>query len=91
MDRLVDEPWSRWRARLIGGDKWREHLGWSPDTYLAVLLADGQRVATAIADAARVNKKPVLPKPLPRPTFKKEDPEQLSDADVAAIARELNM
>lgn len=92
MDRLIDEPWSRWRAKQVGGDKWREHLGWSPDTYLAALSADVQQVAVAIADAARVQKKPRLPKPLPRPTFKKDDPDvEMTDEELAALVRQLDM
>ncbi len=91
MDRLVDEPWSRWRAKQVGGDKWREHLGWSPDTYLTALLADGQSVAISVADAARVGKKPKVPTPIPRPTFKDQDPEQVSDEEALALIRELDM
>jgi len=91
IERLLDEPWSRYRARLLGGDKWREHLGWTPDTYTAVLLVDALQVNTSVTAYHGSGKKPKLPQPVPRPLLQDVDPEQLSDEDLAALARELDM
>ena len=87
MERLVDEPWSRWRAKQVGGDAWREHLGWSPDTYLTATQIDVQQVSVAVADAARVGKKPKLPDPLPRPKSKKEADREDADIEDVLAAR----
>lgn len=91
MERLQDEPWSRYRAKLLGGDRWREHLGWSPDTYTAVLVVDALQVNTTVTAYHGSGKKPKLPGPMPRPTVRQPDPEDIPDEDLAAIAAALDM
>jgi hypothetical protein len=69
VERLWDEPWSRWRAKQMGGDgHWREHLGWSPDTYMSALVVDAVQVQTAVAAVAGSGRRPKRVKPLARPT-----------------------
>ena len=69
VERLIDEPWSRWRARQLGGDHfWREHLGWGPAEYLAALQVDAVQSGTAVAAVAGSGKRPRRVKPMHRPT-----------------------
>lgn len=92
VERLIDEPWSRWRAKRLGGDHWREHLGWTPDTYLHALLFDAIQVNSAITSAAGTGKRPKAPPPTSRPTARPEpvDPDSVGDDELLAAADYLN-
>lgn len=97
MDRLIDEPWSRWRAKQLGGSKWREHLGWSAATYVSAAQFDALQALLASTEAARLQKKPRKVEPLPRPSFAKDSPDwTLTEQDptvddLMAMVREFDM
>lgn len=59
--RLALEPWSIYRARLLGGDKW---FGWSIDTEMTAREIDALNYNTS---ATAVNKKAKPGKPVERP------------------------
>lgn len=79
INRLPFEPWSVWRANKLGGP---EHLGWTPDTYLAADQIDAIRVQTVVAGNVGSRRTPRMPDPWPRPKVK-------TDEEVLAEAKDL--
>lgn len=77
IERLPYEPWSRWRARELGGEKW---LGWDLHAALIADLIDAINFQTS---ATAVNKKAKLSHPVERPEPKKQTierrPESVAD------------
>lgn len=93
VERLSDEPWSRYRARLLGGENWRQHLGWGPSEYLTAHLFDAVQVNTAVTAAHGSKKRPKIPEPYPRPETVSVDSlsaASLDDLDLVAIAALIN-
>ena len=80
MERLADEPRSRYRASVLGG---REHIGWGTAEYLLAALVDAIQANTAVTAVAGSNKRPKVPKPIPRPGVVKpeSDTMDLGDSD----------
>lgn len=70
IERLPYEPWSRWRALELGGEKW---LGWDLHSSLLADLIDAINFQTS---ATAVNKKAKLRHPVERPEPKKQTIEQ---------------
>lgn len=81
VERLMDEPWSRHRAKLIGGDHWREHLGWGPAEYLTATLVDAVQVNTAVTAVHGSKQRPKVPEPYPRPDRQKPPPEPVEPVE----------
>ena len=77
----MDEPRSRWRAKRIGGDHWRQHLGWSPDTYLHATLVDAVQVNSAVTAVQGSGKRPKKITPLARPVYAPQPTAVLGDAE----------
>lgn len=94
VERLLDEPWSRYRAQLLGGDDWRSHLGWGPAEYLHAALIDAVQVNTAVTAAHGSGKRPRVPTAYPRPERRQHAPdttaEDLDAADLAEIEALIN-
>lgn len=66
-ERLLDEPMSRYRAKIIGRDDWREHLGWGKGEYLTAALIDAVHWNTSITAAHGGKRRPRKPDPFARP------------------------
>ena len=67
LNRLPFEPWSMFRAEQLGGV---EHLGWSPDTYLAADQVDSTNISIAAIRHMGARGKMKLPEPVYRPKIK---------------------
>jgi hypothetical protein len=63
VEQLKTIPMSRFRAQVMGGF---EHLGWTPDTYLAAALYDAMNTNSVIT-AKSAGGKARDPEPYPRP------------------------
>lgn len=91
VERLLDEPWSRYRAKLIGGEEWRGHLGWGPAEYLHAALIDAVQMNTSVTAAHGGKRKPKVPPQFPRPQVAKQKPARtLADLNVGQIETMLN-
>jgi hypothetical protein len=92
VERLQDEPWSRYRAKLLGGDNWRQHLGWGPSEYLQAALIDVIQVNTAVTAAHGGKRRPKAPEPFYRPEMTPETKvaESLDQIPLDAIAQMIN-
>lgn len=94
--RLVVEPWSEYRAKLLGGE---EHLGWSVDTYKTAELINHLKINTEITRVHGSKAKPKEPTPtwIPdRVKLKEGKPVTekrltLDEFDVVGLAREMNL
>lgn len=74
VERLIDEPWSRWRAKGLHPTKWREHLGWGPAEYLSASLRDAVELNTSVTHAHGSGKRPKQPPPTYRPPVEEKKP-----------------
>lgn len=82
VERLTDEPWSRWRAKALHPEKWREHLGWGTAEHQSAALLDALNLNTAVTHAHGSGKRPKQPAPTYRPPAdeRKTEPVDLTDA-----------
>jgi hypothetical protein len=87
VERLVDEPWSRWRAKGLNQQKWREHLGWGPAEYLSAAVVDALNLNTAVAHAHGSGKRPKQPQPTYRPPVQERRPDPVNVDDAMTLAQ----
>lgn len=69
VERLLDEPRSRYRAKIIGGRQWREHIGWGPGEYLQAALIDAVNANTVTTAYHGSKSRPPRIEPTYRPPF----------------------
>lgn len=81
--RLLQEPWSRFRAARAGGDEW---LGWTPEMSAAADLYDLTQVHTQVSGNAR---RPRVRSPYPRPEVRQR-PQSIRSFPAAALAAAIN-
>lgn len=94
--RLAVEPWSEFRAKMLGGE---EHLGWTSDTYKLTEISNAIHVNTEITriHGSKAKAKKIEPSWTP-PRVKapavgqapKLDKLNLADFDVVGLLAEVN-
>lgn len=91
LKRLPFHPWSMFRAEQLGGV---EHLGWSPDTYLAADQVDSTNISIAAIRHMGARGSMKLPEPVYRPTVKTleekiEEAPSLADFPIHALIAQM--